>query len=84
MNVISGKPSVKFRVRVLGGETLLNTLGKGFVEQNMYEDHMNVHMGKKPHICHVCPNAAYASKGNLAAHLRATHQGRKRKPKTHK
>jgi len=46
---------------------------KGFVEQNMYEDHMNVHMGKKPHICHLCPNAAYASQGNLFAHMRATH-----------
>ena len=54
---------------------------KGFVQKEQYDDHQNVHMELKPHRCELCPNVAYASRANLAAHNRATHQGKKRKPK---
>lgn len=57
---------------------------KGFVHKSYYNDHQNVHMGIKPHKCELCPNVAYASKANLSAHIRATHQGKKRKPKAKK
>ena len=34
--------------------------------------------------CDQCPDVAYASSGNLFAHIRATHKGKKRKPKAKK
>jgi len=54
---------------------------KGFAIENAYEDHMNIHKGIKPHVCKLCPNVGYANRANLVAHDRATHQGKKRKPK---
>ena len=54
---------------------------KGFVARNLFRDHMNIHDGLKPHVCKQCPNAAFANAANLAAHVRATHQNKKRKPK---
>jgi len=54
---------------------------KGFAIEITYEDHMNIHKGIKPHVCNLCPNVGYASRANLNAHERATHQGKKRKPK---
>jgi len=54
---------------------------KGFIKQEFFDDHMNVHNKVKPHICLSCPNVAYASKANLHAHIRATHKGLKRKSK---
>jgi len=57
---------------------------KGFVAKGQYDDHLNIHNGIKPHVCKLCPNVSYASRGNLAAHTRATHQGKKRKPKQKK
>jgi len=54
---------------------------KGFITTQSLEDHMNVHNGLRPHVCTLCPSAAYASRANLNAHVRATHKGLKRKPK---
>ena len=54
---------------------------KGFVTKNYYEDHQNIHTGEKPHKCDKCPNVAYACRANLNAHVRATHEGKLRKPK---
>ena len=50
---------------------------KGFNYRNKFEEHMNVHNGEKPFKCKMC-NAAYASSGNLCAHIRTTHKGIKR------
>jgi len=54
---------------------------KGFIYKKFYDDHMNIHDGVKPHVCKLCPGVGYASLGNLNAHIRATHQGKKRKSK---
>ena len=54
---------------------------KGFTTQQAYDDHYNIHTGDK---CDQCPDVAYASSGNLFAHIRATHKGKKRKPKAKK
>merc|ERR1712029_1235257 len=55
---------------------------KGFISQRFFDEHMNIHDGIKPFSCKLCPNIAYANSANLTAHMRATHQGKKRKPKS--
>ena len=54
---------------------------KGFIQKQHLDEHMNIHNGVKPFKCTMCPDVAYASKGNLAAHVRAFHKGIKRKSK---
>ena len=55
------------------------TCGRGFVNKQARDDHINVHTGEKPHKCKYCP-ATFASNGTLGMHQRA-HLGIKRKPK---
>lgn len=52
---------------------------KGFISQLELDEHVNIHNGVKPYACDLCPNAAYSNKANLYAHVRTTHQGKKRK-----
>jgi len=52
--------------------------GKGFVEPQTFNDHMNVHTGAKPHKCPICFQG-FASNATMYGHLRGVHQGKKRK-----
>ena len=50
--------------------------GKGFYNKSNFEDHQNIHTGRKPYKCKFCL-AAFASKGTWAMHERG-HVGRGR------
>ena len=54
---------------------------KGFLYKANLDEHMNIHLGKKPFKCTSCPGVAYANNANLSAHMRSVHKGIKRKPK---
>ena len=50
--------------------------GKGFVETQRLQDHMNTHTGEKPYKCKYCTNR-FASRGNQRMHERG-HEGYRR------
>ena len=50
--------------------------GKGFVETQRLQDHMNTHTGEKPYKCKYCNNR-FASRGNQRMHER-NHEGYRR------
>ena len=50
---------------------------KGFIYKSKFEDHMNVHLGLKPHKCQYC-NSTFADKANKRMHERCSHEGFKR------
>lgn len=54
---------------------------KGFAIKRLYDEHMNTHTGEKPYKCKLCKGAAFASQGNLGAHIRSAHKGIKRATK---
>ena len=52
---------------------------KKFNDKHAFRDHMNIHLGLKPHVCQRgCSNVAYANRSTLAAHYRSFHEGKKR------
>ena len=51
--------------------------GKGFMGNGALEDHLNVHLGRKPFTCPHC-GMSYANSSNISAHWRKAH------PETHK
>ena len=51
---------------------------KGFVFKGALEQHMNIHLGIKPHKCKYC-DAAFADIGNKRMHERCAHEGHKRR-----
>jgi len=53
---------------------------RGFFSKHAFQDHMNIHEGKKPHVCTLgCSNVAYANRSNLLGHIREFHKGLKRR-----
>ena len=53
---------------------------KGFWTQAQLQDHLNMHLGIKPHKCDMgCSDVSFANSANLAAHIRSFHKGIKRK-----
>ena len=55
-----------------------NQCGKGFMSKQVFEGHMNMHLGLKPHKCDQC-GEGFQNHSNLAAHIRRTHLNIKRK-----
>ena len=51
--------------------------GKGFMGNGALEEHLNVHLGRKPFTCPHC-GMSYANSSNMSAHWRKAH------PETHK
>merc|ERR1739844_53154 len=51
--------------------------GKIFKEGSAYRDHINTHTGERPHVCKFC-GKTFASSGNMHAHIRQGHLGKKR------
>ena len=44
---------------------------KAFFDKFAYNDHMNIHLGMKPHVCkRGCRDVAYANASTLHAHYR--------------
>jgi len=55
---------------------------KAFFDKFAYNDHMNIHLGMKPHVCkRGCRDVAYANASTLHAHYRTVHDGKKRNTK---
>ena len=55
-----------------------NQCVKGFMSRQVYDGHMNMHLGLKPHKCEQC-GEGFQNHSNLAAHIRRTHLNIKRK-----
>ena len=52
--------------------------GKRFTTSVPFKDHLNIHLGLKPHKCPLCFQG-FASKATMHGHLRGVHKGLKRK-----
>ena len=50
---------------------------KGFTEKGRLADHMNVHLGIKPHNCEQC-GQSFSNDSNKRAHIKSVHMGLKR------
>ena len=51
--------------------------GKMFKKLPELRDHTNTHTGERPHVCKYC-GKTFASSGNMHAHIRQAHLGKKR------
>ena len=49
-----------------------NECGKGFISPSRMREHMNIHLGVKPHMCPHCGNN-FSNVSNLQAHTRKLH-----------
>ena len=56
---------------------------KGFITKSKLEDHMNIHLGLKPHVCKYC-GTGFADVANKRMHERCAHEGHKRFEKNNK
>ena len=64
-----------YAVHTTDGEKQLrcNECGKGFISRTRLRDHMNIHLGVKPHMCPHC-GKHLSNTSNLQAHTRKLHQ----------
>ena len=53
--------------------------GKGFMQKDKLDDHMNIHFGIKPHACKYACGATFRDFGNKRMHERCAHEGHSRK-----